>query len=239
MATLHRIVHIEKATIEDLNCTPVEKGPKSVLLIKCPLSPLMADILGCSYVFTEDGVPVEHLDKVSLEQKLAHFLFKLPSATDHDVIEQFQPELAWKFNVTRDATEMKLSFRVHVSGAAQAHQLLDIANTHQGKEFTVTLQSIQGNLFDEFEGESVDMAGGETEPTCSFCQDKIPLDERDPLLHTNGSACDRAEFTRRAAVGKTGTEPGPDEPQELRGAALASWREVNGNQSRRGKKAVQ
>jgi len=32
-------------------------------------------------------------------------------------------------------------------------------------------------------------------------------------------------------------EPGPDEPQELRGAALASWREVNGGKSRRRGKA--
>jgi hypothetical protein len=201
MSTLHRIVHLERAKIEDLNCTPVEKGPKSVLLIKCPLTPVMAEILGCSYVFKENGVPVEHLDKVSLEQKLADFVFKLPSATDPAVIEEFRPELAWKFKVDRDATEMLLSFRVHVSGAAQGHQLLDIVNAHQGKEFTATIQSVQGNLFEEFVGEQVDLSAESGEHAyCSLCEDKIPLDPRDPFLHVNGSKCPRAQFSKHIPI---------------------------------------
>ena len=104
----------QAAECDKLTHYAVEKGYKTVVPIRAPLTMELAETLGCTGVYTREGGIPETFGGQTLTNKLRDCDFSLPSGTVDDQPEGYRPEIIWKFDIDVDKNKLFVSFLVHI-----------------------------------------------------------------------------------------------------------------------------
>lgn len=133
-----------KTTIVDTHNKKTTSGMKTVLVCSAPMGKSTADLIGCGFLFTENGAPISACKKYSIDGKLEKVSVEFPIGTDNDIVE-FRPEKLAAFTVVHvEDKGFFLGFRVHlVDKALEAASLYDRKGD---TEFHLVVRPLQMNL---------------------------------------------------------------------------------------------
>jgi hypothetical protein len=140
---------LQKATIVQLAFHPGDDGITGVLVVKAPLTPEIAKILGCEerffnlnerpYTDFQGRLTLNHVAKGCKAS-----IGELQSAA-----VSLLPEKVWKFSIGLEADETpSVQLRMHFDSRFRT-ELTDMVHSLNKGEFPLQISSLQGNLFIE------------------------------------------------------------------------------------------
>lgn len=157
-------IDIKDATILSTGGHPADPEPTTVLVLSAPLTVLLADALKCrdmSFTINNNARAFEGKFGLPLELGEADAEIVLPDSGGGR--NTLRPHKIWKFRIGHE-TDLKLEveFRAHFKGAADAQVIGDLLQGMNQSPFTVSIVSLQGELFGEKSAETKDdgAAGG-------------------------------------------------------------------------------
>ena len=130
-----------------------------VLKLKGRLTPQVAAILQCDYLYTSGGSPQDGFKDTNLTVSLVDMILTLASADGKAVMDSFYPEQIFGFRVYKvGENALNIQFRARTTGRLQ--EILDFFRANRGEGFTISIKPRQGDLFDG--GTRVEMSDGDT-----------------------------------------------------------------------------
>lgn len=144
-------IDIKDATILSTGGHPADPEPTTVLVLSAPLTVLLADALKCrdmSFTINNNARAFEGKFGLPLELGEADAEIVLPDSGGGR--NTLRPHKIWKFRIGHE-TDLKLEveFRAHFKGAADAQVIGDLLQGMNQCPFTVSIVSLQGELFAE------------------------------------------------------------------------------------------
>ena len=125
---------------------PDEGDDILVLRLKGKLTPTVAEILGCGYLYDASGNPHEGFKDTNLDTTLPDMDLRLIGG-DNREINNFFPELIFSLRIYRVGdTGLGIQFKAKTTGRLQ--EILDFFRANRGDGFTISIKSRQGDLFD-------------------------------------------------------------------------------------------
>jgi hypothetical protein len=144
-------IDIKDATILSTAGHPADPEPTTVLVISAPLTVGLADALKCRDMsFTLNDNPRQFEGKFGLPLELgeADAEIVLPAFTGG--VDTLRPFKIWKFRIGHETDlQLGVEFRAHFKGAADAQVIGDLLQSVNQDPFTVSIVSLQGELFAE------------------------------------------------------------------------------------------
>jgi hypothetical protein len=146
-------------TMESFGAVPAkDNAPRVVIGFRAPITEGVVKAMGLQWAFTGDSLPREPLASMPLKLDLVDMVLRMPAVAGG--LDSYYPERVMKFFVERTADSASLLFRVRFA-AGEGHteklqELLALFFRHRAQAFDLTLETRQGNLFEE--GTRVDMA---------------------------------------------------------------------------------
>jgi hypothetical protein len=129
------------------------------LKLKGRLTPQVAAILQCDYLYTSGGSPQDGFKDTNLTISLVDMILTLASADGKAVMDSFYPEQIFGFRVYKvGENALNIQFRARTTGRLQ--EILDFFRANRGEGFTISIKPRQGELFDG--GTRVEMSDGDT-----------------------------------------------------------------------------
>ena len=129
-----------------------------VLKLKGRLTPQVAAILACDYLYTDSGSPQEGFKETVLTISLVDMTLTLASS-DGKALDSFYPEQIFGFRIYK-ASENVLSLQFKARTTGRLQEILDFFRNNRGEGFTISIKPRQGNLFEG--GTRVEMSEGDT-----------------------------------------------------------------------------
>ena len=115
------------------------------LHLKGRLTPKVAAILLCDYVYDDNGSPHDGFKDANLAMTLADMDLKLTGG-DGVEIDHFYPEQIFGFRIYRvNDAALGIQFKAKTSGRLQ--EILDFFRANRGDGFTISIKPRQGELF--------------------------------------------------------------------------------------------
>lgn len=144
-------IDIKDATILSTGGHPADPDPTTVLVLSAPLTVSLADALKCrdmSFTINNNARAFEGKFGLPLELGEADAEIVLPDSGGGR--NTLRPHKIWKFRIGHE-TDLKLEveFRAHFKGAADAQVIGDLLQEMNQCPFTVSIVSLQGELFGE------------------------------------------------------------------------------------------
>ena len=116
------------------------------LRLKGRLTPTIASVLECDYLYTEQGSPHDGFKETTLAITLADMDLKLIGG-DGKEVNNFFPEQIFGFRIYRSGdTTLNVQFKARTTGRLQ--EILDFFRANRGDGFTISIKPRQGDLFD-------------------------------------------------------------------------------------------
>jgi hypothetical protein len=129
-----------------------------ILKLKGRLTPQVAAILACDYLYTDQGSPQEGFKETVLTISLVDMTLTLASS-DGNALDSFYPEQIFGFRIYKAGENaLNCAFKCKTTGRLQ--EILDFFRANRGEGFTISIKPRQGDLFEG--GSRVAMSEGTT-----------------------------------------------------------------------------
>jgi len=146
--TIRDEIRIQEAKRPGLEITIPEAEGDDILTLRLKgrLTPTIASVLECDYLYTEQGSPHDGFKETTLAITLADMDLKLIGG-DGKEVNNFFPEQIFGFRIYRSGdTTLNVQFKARTTGRLQ--EILDFFRANRGDGFTISIKPRQGELFD-------------------------------------------------------------------------------------------
>ena len=146
--TIRDEIIIQEAKRPGLEITIPEAEGDDILTLRLKgrLTPTIASVLECDYLYTEQGSPHDGFKETTLAITLADMDLKLIGG-DGKEVNNFFPERIFGFRIYRSGdTTLNVQFKARTTGRLQ--EILDFFRANRGDGFTISIKPRQGDLFD-------------------------------------------------------------------------------------------
>ena len=136
-----------------------EGDDQLTLKLKGRLTPQVAAILQCDYLYTGSGSPHDGFKDTNLTVSLVDMILTLATNDGQKAMDSFYPEQIFGFRVYK-AGENALSVQFKAKTTGRLQEILDFFRANRGEGFTISIKPRQGDLFEG--GSRVAMSDGNT-----------------------------------------------------------------------------
>lgn len=142
----------------DIVIPETEGEDQLTLKLKGRLTPQVAAILACDYLYTDKGSPQDGFKETTLTVSLVDMILTLASADGDKVMDSFLPEQIFGFRIYKAGENaLNVQFKARTTGRLQ--EILDFFRSTRGQGFSISIKPRQSDLFD---GTRVEMSDGNT-----------------------------------------------------------------------------